>query len=300
MLPRPDAIWTSVAEIAAPYLWAQLGRLRRPLVLDLDWTFEQQEAFAPLYFARPPRQGPRRVIRQLLERAVWHNVSLFTPWSHWAADSLRRQGISGDRIRVLPPGVDLDYWHPSRASSTSGEERLRLLFVGADFWRKGGDLLLRVLQSRFADRCEVDIVTRGVVPTRPGVRVHRAEPNSSLLRSLYAQADVFVLPTRAECFGIAAIEALASGVPVIMGDVGGARDIVQDGENGWLIEPTAQALSDALEHALQHRTTLPAMGRHARRVAEQRFDGQRNDTLVVELLLDEVTRAAEMRSRRRE
>jgi glycosyltransferase involved in cell wall biosynthesis len=224
---------------------------------------------------------------QLIERALWRQVSLFTPWSHWAADSLRRRGISDDRIRILPPGVDLDIWRPRPELRRDSAGPLRLLFVGGDFQRKGGDLLLDVVRERFAARCEVDVVTRDPVEPSPGVRVHRAEPNSTPLRRLYAQADLFVMPTRAECFGIATVEALASGLPVIVGDVGGARDIVDEGQTGWLIEPTPEALAGALERALDQRDYLGAMGERARRTAEQRFDGRRNDRIVVDLLLEQ-------------
>jgi glycosyltransferase involved in cell wall biosynthesis len=289
-LPRPDLIWTSVTEVTVPYLWAQLGRLRRPLFLDLDGTLEQQEQFAPVYFHRSPRHGLYAVVSRLRERALWHSVTLFLPWSNWAAASLRRQGIDDARIRVIPPGIDLQQWAPRPDLRGPAADKLRLLFVGGDFVRKGGDMLLDVFRRRFADRCELDVVTRDVVPPTPGVRVHRAEPNSPLLRELYARADLFVLPTRAEFFGIASVEAMASGLPVIAGDVGGARDIVDDGETGWLIEPTESALAAALERAVDLRDRLRSMGRQARAVAEQRFDGKRNDALLVDLIVEAAER----------
>jgi glycosyltransferase involved in cell wall biosynthesis len=289
-LPRPNVIWTGVHEVVAPYLWAQLGHLRRPLVLDLDWTLEQQEVLAPAYFGREAKRGWSLGAARLLELALWRSVSLFTPWSQWTADSLRRQGIPDDRIAVLPPGVDLEQWQPRPELRPSDDGPLRLLFVGGDFARKGGNLLLEVFQKRFSGRCELDIVTREAVAPLPGVRVHRTEPNSVLLRELYARADLFVLPTRAECFGIATLEAMASGLPVIVGDVGGVRDIVGPEETGWLIEPTGEALTMAIEQALANRMKLKAMGREARRVVEERFDGRRNDGLLVELLVEQAAR----------
>lgn len=289
--PRPDVIWSSVGDIIGPYLWSQAGRFRRPVVFDLDWTFEQQELLAPIYFDRPSRRGVLRALGLLRERVIWKQVTVFTAWSAWVADSLRRQGVDDSRIRVLPPGVDLEQWKPRPELRRAPDQRVRLLFVGGDFERKGGKVLLDVFRSRFAGRCDLDIVTRDEVMPSPGVRVHRAEPNSPLLRELVAQADLFVLPTRAECFGIATIEAMASGLPVIVGNVGGAPDIVDDGRTGWLIEPTAIGLARALEHAVTRRECLPAIGRQARAVAEQRFDGARNDVAVIDLLLAEAGRA---------
>jgi glycosyltransferase involved in cell wall biosynthesis len=220
------------------------------------------------------------------------NVTLFTPWSRWAAEGLRHQGIDSARIRVLPPGIDLDRWRPRPELRLPGTGPLRLLFVGGDFARKGGPLLLDLMRTQFAGRCELDVVTRDPVEAPPGVRVHRTEANSALLRQLYASADLFVLPTRADCFGLATVEAFASGVPAIMSDVGGARDIVDHGRTGWLIETTGPALAAALEQALAAREELPAMGQRARQVAEERFDGHKNDALIVDLILAQAARYA--------
>lgn len=293
---RPDAIWTSAANAIGPFALAQAGPLHRPLVLDLDWTLEQQEAWASIYFDRPPKRGLAMRAARLQERAVWRGVDVFTPWSQWAADSLRRNGVDERRVRVMPPGVDLGAWTPQRRAPRDADAPLRLLFVGGDFARKGGPLLIEAMRA-FAGRCELDIVTRDAVDgDAPGVRVHRAEPNSPELKALYASSDVFVLPTRAECFGIATVEAMASGMPVIVSDVGGARDIVDDGDTGWLIAPDdASALAGAIERALTARDELPAMGGRARAVAEQRFDGARNDAAIVDLVLELV---AERRARR--
>jgi glycosyltransferase involved in cell wall biosynthesis len=244
--PRPDAIWTGLLETAVPYLWSQLGPLRRPLILDLDSTVEQLEGFANHYWNRPAKQGKRLEVAKFLERMVWGSTSLFTPWSEWAAASLRRAGVDSSRIRVLPPGVDLEAWSPSNKLTDS--PKLRALFVGGDFFRKGGDILLQVAPG-LSDRYEFDVVTRDAIDAPSCVRLHRAEPNSEALRSLYERADVFVMPTRAECFGIAIIEAMASGLPCIVGNVGGVGEITHPGETGWLIDPSIESLRSALNDA---------------------------------------------------
>jgi glycosyltransferase involved in cell wall biosynthesis len=283
--PRPDVIWTSAAEVLVPFLWAQVGPLRRPLVLDLDATDDQNEAMAPVYAGRPPRTGLHRAFMRQRTRALYATASLFLPWSRWAADGLAAMGIDTGRVQVIPPGVDLSLWAPVPRERDDGRP-LRLLFVGGDFVRKGGDLLVAVCGGPLAGEVELDIVTRDAAEgAGPNVRIHRAEPNSPLLRELYARADVFVMPTRAECFGIATVEAMASGLPVIVGDIGGARDIVVPGETGWLIEPEERALVAALRAALADRPRVAAMGAQARRVAESRFDGRANDRRIVDAML---------------
>ncbi|HLF78077.1 MAG TPA: glycosyltransferase family 4 protein [Dehalococcoidia bacterium] len=284
--PRPDVIWTGVSEVALPFLWAQAGPLQRPMILDLDSTLDQLEVWAEDYFHRPGKQGLRLQLARAMERLLWRKVSVFTPWSQWAANALRRAGVSEESIEVCPPGVDLEAWQPNPQLRGPGSERLRLLFVGADFERKGGKLLLDVFSERFSKDCELHIVTRDEVETRPHVYVHRAEPNTPVLKDLFAQADLFVLPTRAECFGIAAVEAMASGLPVVMGNVGGAEDIVTQGETGWLIEPNREGLVGALTQATSNRAMLKGMGLNARAAAEAKFDGQRNDQHILDVILE--------------
>jgi glycosyltransferase involved in cell wall biosynthesis len=292
-IPRPDAIWLGAGEAVTPFLWSQSGPMRRPMVKDLDATVEQLNELSPIYFGRPPKRGTALAIALAAERWLWRSVSLFTPWSQWAADGLRARGVPEARIRVLPPGVNLTEWcpRPDVRSARSDEGRLRLLFVGGDFARKGGHVLLDVFRSRFTQLCQLDVVTRDPVDAPPGVQVHRLEANDTRLRALYAECDVFVLPTQAECFGMATVEALASGLPVIVSDRGGARDIVTPGVTGWLIEPDAPALADALTRALTQRERLSAMGQAGRATAVTRFDGLRNDQLLVDLVLETVRHA---------
>jgi len=288
-MPRPDVIWTSGLEAIAPLLATQRGPLRRPLLLDLDSTVSQLESMAEHYFNRPAKRGASLKLAHLFERLVWNQTTRFLPWSNWAARGLESRGVPADRITVLPPGVDLDDWRPGPKPRSEGP--LRLLFVGGDFRRKGGDMLIQVLNSDLGAQCRLEVVTRDPVPSsRADVHVHRLEANTPELRALYAQAELFVLPTRAECFGIAIVEAMAMNLPVIMSNVGGAPDIVAHGDTGWLIEPTEQALADALRHALSSRDSLAEMGRRGRLRAEKRFDGGVNDRRIVDIALEEAER----------
>jgi glycosyltransferase involved in cell wall biosynthesis len=204
--------------------------------------------------------------------------------SNWAADGLRAAGVSDERIMVLHPGLDLQRWR-SVPSPAAGDRPLRLLFVGGDFERKGGDLVLAAASGPFAGRVLVDVVTREAVPETPGVTVHRCEPNSPELMERYAAADVFVMPTRADCYGHAVVEAMASGRPAIVGDVGGVAEIVEHRATGWCVTPDRAGFEAALSDALARRAELSTMGERARRSAEVRFDGHRNDRRLVDAML---------------
>ncbi len=280
-IPRANVIWSSATEVLFPYLWAQKGPLRRPLVLEVDWTVIQQEGMAREYFERAPRKGRSLALALGRERAVLRSASVVLAMSRWAADSVIAQGVDSDRVRVIHPGVDLRWWVPPAAKHSNGP--LRLLFVGGDFIRKGGPELLAAC-SRLRSDFVLDVVTRQSVPTASRVNVHRLEPNAPALRKLYQQADLFVLPTRADCFGHAAVEAMACGIPVVMTDVGGARDIVVPGETGCLLQSTDQ-LQPVLDVLLGSPDRLREMGLAARRRAEALFDGRRNDRSLADILM---------------
>ena len=169
---------------------------------------------------------------------------MVVPWSNWAADSIINEyGVPRERVQVIPTGLDTSYWQPGTAERE--HERLRLLFVGGNFERKGGRLLLDVFRGLdLQARAELHIVTRDPVESAPGVVVHHNIDNNSLdLLRLYQASDVFVLPTMADCFSNASIEAMAVGLPVITTNMGGIPDIVEHGKTGLLVEP-----GDGQEH----------------------------------------------------
>lgn len=113
----------------------------------------------------------------------------------------------------------------------------RLLLVGADFRRKGGDDLLPAF-SAIDGPAELIVVTKCEVPAIDRVWVvDDLGPNDDRLVELYRAADAFVLPSGSEAFVIAAIEASAVGLPVVATRTGGLFDVVVDGESGLLVDP---------------------------------------------------------------
>jgi glycosyltransferase involved in cell wall biosynthesis len=211
-------------------------------------------------------------------------------WSTWVKQSLIHDyGMPDEKIRVIPPGVDLRLWQPADVARRMEVTRLpRVLFVGGDFERKGGALLLDWFRQHGRGRCELDLVTRAPIEPQPGVRVHnRVTGNSSEARRLFAEADIFVLPTLGECFGIASVEAMAAGLPVITTSVGGSTDIVVHGETGLLIEPNApRALEQALSRLLDDGALRRDMGSGGRARAERLFDGAANARQLVACIAD--------------
>lgn len=238
---------------------------------------------ASFYQHRADRPGLIATIKDRLNRRLFQGAAWVLPWSHWVRDSLIHEyGVAPHRIRVIPPGVDLTRWQPRRERRPGP---FRILFVGGDFARKGGPVLLEAVQ-RLTVPVETHLVTRSAVVPAPGVYVyHDLTPNSPRLIELYQQADVFVFPTQAEAFGIATVEAIACGVPIITTAVGGLTDIVQDGINGLIVPPNDPvAVAASIQFLIEQPTARFAMAQAARRYAEARFDAIRNAALIAELM----------------
>ncbi len=263
-----------------------LANARRQARPDLS------EQDAELYWGRRPRTGIRRAVLTAQERALFQGVTLFAPLSEWTADSLRAAGVDDSVIRVNPPGIDVDVWSPPATRTPFTGRPLRLVFVGTDFERKGGDLLLEAVRGPFRGRVELDVVTSPAVPIEAtsDVRVHHPgmQHNSHVIRDLYREADLFAMPSRAEHFGFATIEAMACGLPVMIGAVGAGPSIVGDGAVGWVVEPTREGVFAGIERALANAGRLPAMGDAARRRAVERYSARTNFRRTVDLILEAI------------
>lgn len=143
-------------------------------------------------------------------------------------------GVPRERIRIVPLGADLSLFTPA---ATSPGPTARFLFVGKISSTKGLDLLLEAF-ARVRKAASVRL--RLVGPRRhPGssipssIEVVRAK--GAALAEEYRQADCLVVPSRFDGFAMVVAEALACGTPVIVSDRVGAKDLVEEGCNGWIV-----------------------------------------------------------------
>lgn len=271
-----DTVYDAVlfnTHIPAVYYPPAVRRYRAFLMFDV--TPCQYDAMARWY--RPGQRRYRQgAIARWRERRIRHTfqaaVGLF-PWSRWAAQSvIEDYGADPERVFILPPGVDTELWCPDPQQKPD-DGVVRMLFTGGNFERKGGDLLLRWARETRRRNWELHMVTLDQADAPAGVFIHNGvQSNSGELIRLAQRCDLFVLPTRADCFSIASLEAMAAGLPVIVSDVGGIADIVDDGESGYLIPvDNYEALHDRLEYLLDRPELCRQMGQRGRAIVQQRF-----------------------------
>jgi glycosyltransferase involved in cell wall biosynthesis len=251
---------------------------RIPTVVSLDAAPSDFVSMADAYGWKP-RGGPANRIKSEWFRKVFLRAAGLVGISHWVKESLVRDyGVAPEKIRVFPFGVDMRQWEIPARQPTAGR-RLRLLFVGGDFARKGGPELLSAFQHGLAHFCELDIVT-GEHPIACGefVRTHSGlTPNSPVLQRLFAAADLFVMPTQGDATPIAVIEAMASGLPVITTRIGALREIVEDGVSGCVVPAACpQAIVEAVTSLAADPAKMVAMGRAARAAVERSFNAETN------------------------
>lgn len=230
-----------------------------PILVGLDATFTQL-ANSPWFAPNPMSRWVQPLtLRSLLrrERQLFSRVTRFLPWSEPVRNSLMTEyGIDSQRISVLPPSMAAPERRGKRDAS-GAKRRPRILFIGGDFTRKGGPLLVECHQRFLANRCDLDLVTHGEVPSPAGVTVHRnLVAGSEDWRRRWTEADVFVFPSRLETFGIVLLEALAFEVPVISSRAGAAEEILDRGALGVLVpELTVDALHRAITGILDDPET---------------------------------------------
>jgi glycosyltransferase involved in cell wall biosynthesis len=265
---------------------------RIPSLISLDATPINYDTLGKHYNHRPAGRGLIDRQKYELNRRAFHAAAGLVTWSDWARRSLINDyGVNGDRVRVLAPGAAASFFDIGRVRQSTPQRAdakapVRILFVGGDFYRKGGPILLEAMRGQIGSRCELHVATQYDVPAQPNLFVHHGlEANSPELLRLFAEADLFVLPTNADCLGLVVMEAAAAGLPVIATDVGALSELVRLGETGLTI-PVGDvgALTAALSLLVDDPERRGRMSRAGYALARVKFDAQRNNRLLLDLV----------------
>lgn len=287
---QPHDVLLFHTQVTSLFSVALMGRL--PTVVSLDATPVNYDAVGQHYGHRAAGDGFLDRQKYQLNRRAFHAAARLVAWSHWAKQSLVDDyGVDGAKVRVLAPGASPRYFELGQARHAAPQperSRAQVLFVGGDFQRKGGPLLLDAMRGPLGDRCELHLVTRDAVPVQPNVHVYRGVgPNSPELRDLFGRADLFVLPTYADCLAVVLMEATAAGLPVITTDVGALSEAVRPGQSGLLVPPgDGPALHQALETLVDNAALRARMGRAGYALARDTFDARRNNRALLDLVVE--------------
>lgn len=190
---------------------------------------------------------------------------------------------------VVPPSVDMEHFSPGATDMAvcdrfSVDPRMpAVMFTGGldrAHYFKGLSGLIRAMASKPLEGVQLIVAGEGGLRERYVKEAEEAgiagranfvgAVTDDELPCLLRRADVFAFPSvdRSEAFGIAALEALASGVPVVASDLPGVRTVVRDGVNGFVVPPgDSVALAERLARILGDAELRARMGEAARKIA---------------------------------
>ena len=245
----------------------------------------------------PVRIGSRRELNPdktpgqiQLQRQAYRCATTVVANSAAARGILLEEGLAPESIAVIPNGVEIgtsrEAWLPPSGGRLSEKPRRTIITVANLRPEKSHETLITAADLLAADFPDVEFQIVGDGPRLAEleglVRAHGLERRVQFLGhredvpQLLAEADIFVLPSRSEAFPNGAIEAMASGLPVVASATGGLLDLIEHGHTGLLFEPgNPAALADALRHLFTDRSIASAIGQRAQTQVRQRYSFER-------------------------
>ena len=232
---------------------------------------------------------PGRLMR-LLERRMLKRADALVAVSDWvAARSAEVFRLPERDMRTIANGVDVDRFRPAHV-----QRGAEVVFAGTLRGDKGVVELLQALETVLCESPAATATLAGgpdgwhelppVIRSRVE-RLHMLAPgrvrllgrvDRGKLAELYGRAGACVFPSHVEAFGLACVEAMSCGAPVVASRLGAAAEIVEDGRNGLLIDPRGpEQIAAALSRLLEQPALAAALGAQARRTAVERYSMHR-------------------------
>jgi glycogen synthase len=307
-IKRCEAIW-GVDVVSAP-IWDVEGilccaHLKKPVITSLHTTYKLAMQFKPEW--KSDLKYKTNHVDKVIAAESWllENSRAILANSKQVIKEIDDSygGVLGrvaTRVTTVLHGLGAPLVRAAKAPSTSSNgahaKKLKVLFVGRLEERKGPDLLLSALAQipQMLDQIEVvfagsagkdaDPYRQRLVQQADGLK--RKFPRLTLnflgyvsdkeLQEHYSDADVFVAPSRFESFGLVLIEAMRHGTPVIASDIGGMREIINDGVDGYLVkvDDTAQ-LANRLKLLIENQSVRLKIGESSRQTYELRFTARK-------------------------
>jgi glycosyltransferase involved in cell wall biosynthesis len=223
---------------------------------------------------------------EILERAA-----AIVSTSRWTEQDVRqRYPRCRAPICVMPNPVQLDLFDPRWIDERRDRgSRPQCLFIGGDFPRKGGyDLLEAWVRGGFSRGADLTLVTTWPLrlPLPPGVRVQTGvQAHTPEWSAAWRAADLFVMPTRNEAFGLVYQEAGAAGLPAIGSRLNAIPEIIDEGHTGLLVTPGDIAgLTAALDQLISSAPLRERLGRAARIKVEHDADPEVHRARLMEVI----------------
>jgi len=200
--------------------------------------------------------------------------------SDLAANSYRANIDPGKPVKVIPLGVDLDRFkpEPDQESGNFVRQVFTFAFVGSGKQAKAFDVILDAMNILVSEGHFFKFLVAGVIDRSLFAKRKNLEEricsfgmvNQRKLVSVFRSADCLLLPSRFDSFGMVVAEAMACGVPAIVSDMVGAKELIEEGHNGFIVPAgNCEALVERMRWCILNATAVRNMSIEARAASER-------------------------------
>jgi glycosyltransferase involved in cell wall biosynthesis len=268
----------------------------KPIVFYTDATFAGMLDFYP-WFTNLSQESIKQGNR--MEQRALTNCRLAIYASQWAADSaIKYYDVDPDKVKVVPFGANMSCDRDEQAITEIAEQKpmdiCKLLLLGVDWHRKGGDRALEVAQQLTDSGLPTELHVVGIeeLPvSSPLIHNHgfiskKTEAGEQQLNQLLSESHFLILPSVAECFGIVFSEASSYGLPSLATRVGGIPTAVQDGKNGWTfaLDDSADAYCQQIRRLMSSKPAYTEMALSSFREYKDRLNWDASGKRICELI----------------
>ena len=266
---KPDLIHSHEFRFHTSYIASKLRKNE-----GIPFVLTQHGYHVPLtWYYRPPFY----VWMRIFGKSVFKNINRYIALAEAQKLYLIKWGVSPEIIDIIPSGVDVELFKP-------GENRIfgeRVVLTAGAFSDLKLGLLLPAVRELckegtewkfvFVGKGELEKEINKLAKDWPkNVVNHGFVPREEVAKVLNA-GDIYVQASRWEVFGLAALEAQASGLPVIATKEGGLQSIIKHEKTGLIVEKSPQAVKEGLKRLMKDEELRRKMGRRAREIAVERY-----------------------------
>lgn len=249
---------------------------------DLPWIHENDQALGNYFSDYVHFEGSlmRGIVYLSSTRLNSPNCKAVIVWSNWAREGYIKDGVERTKIHVLPPPF-VPPFHTKKKREHDSDGSRTILFIGRDYVRKEGDIVFQVFSNLKKSYDRLRLVYVGKVQDRTILKQLREDKHVAqydyvskdfLHNEILPNADMFLLPTRSEAYGMSIIEAMSNGIPPVTSRISAIPETVEDGRSGYLCtEGDVDFFTKKCAALLDDQDTRDEMGENAKRVIEEKL-----------------------------
>lgn len=268
------------ARVVVGYENATLNQFRRAKAMGLPCILDNSGVHHALQAKMIPSEVSEDFKRRIVARKdeELELADMILTCSSFAAESFIEGGVPEEKIRIVPLGCDVEQFGKRRRTEVDAKSPIRFLFVGRLQSLKGADLLAAAARRLREQGIAFSLTIAAPLEGADAAILETLTPVARMLGRVpyeqlgdhYSAADCVITPSRFDSFNFVVAEALASGVPVIVTDHVGSKDMVENDLNGWII-PAAELdpLLERMAWCAENPEAVRAMSGEARETAKR-------------------------------